>query len=400
MAAGRDPLAVMPHAVCVQIFSAVECVKARARCAAVSPFWRDKLMEPSLWLDLDLTADCGWCSEVALRGATARARGQLRSLCFSNLRCEDACAALCDVAAANAALRELHDLGFTRYTVEELEALLAAAPSLSVLNVNVIADQYGPEARRVLRGTPPFAPVRVRGLSAHGIEGSGDAVVALAEDISTHQASLTSLEVEAGGAFAESRAAMDALVEAALGCRLQRLDILGGGDVRPHCAPALARLLRNNPRIKDLSIDNWSTRMLDKPAAVMLGAALRACTSITHLSLESIGLFEDPAVAAALLAGATGHPSLRVLNLASSRGGEPPELSAATQAAVGAALAALVAADAPALETLHIGFCGLGDAGLRPVAQALRRNTHLKQLDCDGNDASEQCMDDCMVKRR
>jgi hypothetical protein len=103
-------------------------------------------------------------------------------------------------------------------------------------------------------------------------------------------------------------------------------------------------------------------------------------------------------VAQAVIGGATAHPSLRMLILSFSRGGEPEELTAAAQAAAtGAALGALVAANAPALEQLHITFCGLGDAGLRPVAQALRANTHLTQISCEGNDASEQVEDDCML---
>jgi hypothetical protein len=47
---------------------------------------------------------------------------------------------------------------------------------------------------------------------------------------------------------------------------------------------------------------------------------------------------------------------------------------------VGAALGALVAADAPALQELHLTFMNLDDGGLFPLCQALPRNTHLRKL--------------------
>jgi hypothetical protein len=284
-----------------------------------------------------------------------------------------------------------------RYGLEQLQAVLAAAPNLELLEVNVICgagyERGAEEAHAVLRGVPPFGPVRVRGLSAHAVEGGAAAVAALAADIVAHKGALTSLELNADDAFTDpaSAAAMNALAAAALRCRLSRFEILGGASyLGPHCAPALARLLCGNVHIQDLSINNYGSRLLDKPGAALLGAALRACPSIEVLSLQSTELFTDLEVAQAVIGGATAHPSLRMLVLSPGGGGEPEELSAAAQAAAGAALGALVAANAPALEELHISFCGLGDAGLRPVAQALRANTHLTQLECKGNGATEQ----------
>jgi hypothetical protein len=79
----------------------------------------------------------------------------------------------------------------------------------------------------------------------------------------------------------------------------------------------------------------------------------------------------------------TAHPRLRLLDLLGNRprdGG---------MEATGAALAALLLADAPALQALDIRYCRLGDAGLSPVLEALRHNTHLTALHCCGNDMSE-----------
>ncbi len=52
-------------------------------------------------------------------------------------------------------------------------------------------------------------------------------------------------------------------------------------------------------------------------------------------------------------------------------------------------LAALLLANAPALQSLDISYCELGDAGVGPVVEALRHNTHLTKLDCSRNDVSE-----------
>ena len=56
---------------------------------------------------------------------------------------------------------------------------------------------------------------------------------------------------------------------------------------------------------------------------------------------------------------------------------------------VGSALGALIATDAPALESLRLYNCQLGDAGMAPVVAALPQNTHLRVLNFDRNSMSE-----------
>jgi hypothetical protein len=58
-------------------------------------------------------------------------------------------------------------------------------------------------------------------------------------------------------------------------------------------------------------------------------------------------------------------------------------------AAAGAALAALVAANAPALHELNIKCCHLDDAALQSLVDALPHNTHLHILECRWNNVSE-----------
>ena len=59
------------------------------------------------------------------------------------------------------------------------------------------------------------------------------------------------------------------------------------------------------------------------------------------------------------------------------------------EAAAGALLAALVAADSPQLRVLDISYTSLGDAGLGPLVDALPHNTHLRKLNCIGNGMSD-----------
>jgi hypothetical protein len=93
-------------------------------------------------------------------------------------------------------------------------------------------------------------------------------------------------------------------------------------------------------------------------------------------------VFDDVAAAAELLGALTGHASLRILCLQGN------DVEPADRAAVGAALGALVAANAPALTHLDVSFCNLRTNGLRALLEALPRNSHLRTLDCTYNDMS------------
>jgi Ran GTPase-activating protein (RanGAP) involved in mRNA processing and transport len=130
---------------------------------------------------------------------------------------------------------------------------------------------------------------------------------------------------------------------------------------------------------------------LDAPAAAVLAAALRANSTLTSLTLNFAGVLGDAAAAAELLGALTGHASLRVLSL---RGNY---VIAAHQAAAGASLGALLAANAPALTELDVSRCNLGDDGLRPLFAALPRNSHLGTLDVSDNDMSDAFAHDVLL---
>jgi hypothetical protein len=154
--------------------------------------------------------------------------------------------------------------------------------------------------------------------------------------------------------------------------------IFGGFDAA--AAPALARLLRASPALPELRVaerhDDGDAPLLDEDAAATVAAALRANATLTSLDLHSHGQWADPAAAATLLFALTAHPSVRQLYFcwAHLHGHE---------ALAGQALGALIAANAPALRELLLHVCPLGAAGLAPLFDALRRNTHLTRLDVD-----------------
>jgi hypothetical protein len=123
----------------------------------------------------------------------------------------------------------------------------------------------------------------------------------------------------------------------------------------------------------------------------VLSAALRATSTLTRLSLMGMSPIYGPTFdadnrAAVMVLGAlTGHPSLRELKL-----GTDWQTHEAGYAAAGAALGALVAANAPALRTLWLPYCSLEDEGAGALVDALPHNTHLRTLLLTGNNLTPE----------
>jgi hypothetical protein len=381
MEVAGDPFAALPHALALAIFSRLT-VEQRLRCIEVCRGWRATLADHNAWMQLDLTrADGSACSEALLRAATSRAGGQLRSL---RLACGDAlqdslCAA---TAASRATLQELRIIALApcdERSVEDLEVLRRAAPQLRALEADVYCDNAA-QAQRVLQSEPPFGMLRVRHVTVSAHADAADAVLALAADVAAH-AWLASVGLH--GARLDAPAALDAVVDAALARRLSSVT-LNFCRLLPASAPTLTRLLGCNT-LAELCISNGTRQLLDAPAAALLANALRANTTLTALTLDSIQLWHDAAAAAELVGALTGHLRLRLLALPWNG----PDTGGLEAAEAGAALAALLLANAPALQTLDIRRSHLGDEGMRPVVEALRHNTHLRTLDCSGNELTE-----------
>jgi hypothetical protein len=154
--------------------------------------------------------------------------------------------------------------------------------------------------------------------------------------------------------------------------------------------PVLARLLSSDT-LTTLSIDQAPAAayapLLDAPAAVLLGGALHANTTLKSLTIATAQLWNDRAAAAALLGALTGHASLRELSITADGLGVQRSLHDLQHS--GALLGALIAANTPALTALDVHYCFLGDAGLRPLFAALPGNSHLRTLDCSMNSISD-----------
>jgi hypothetical protein len=271
---------------------------------------------------------------------------------------------------------------------EQLVALLRGAPLLRTLHADVACDDA--EARRLLRNEPPYEALRVRRLQVSCIVPDEAATLALAADLTAHAAAHASLqELQLVRAPLGAAAALHAVVEAALACRLRRMDLFGCG-LSPASAPALARLLGGGG-VTTLHIRGGDEQLLDEPAAVLLGGALRANTTLTSLVVDQVRMWEDSAAGVALLNALTAHRSLRTLGLGNN------VVGTAQQAVVGAALGALVAANAPTLHDLDIYDSGLGDAGMGALVDALPHNMHLQALYCGENGMSEAFVRDRLL---
>jgi hypothetical protein len=328
-------------------------------------------------------------TDALLRAAAARACGGLHSLDVTGCTAITH-EALRAVAAANAgALRALRACGGNLVGPREVECLLRAAPRLAVCEVDVLCRELA-LARRLLRNEAPLAALHMRTLLFQPAVGERDeaTVLALAADLTSH-AHLQRLQLHY--APLNIAAALDAVVDAVLTRRLTRVT-LHSCYLSPDSMPALARLVGGGA-LAELVIHGDGRQLLDIPTALALGNALRASSTLTTLLLRFVKLWRDIAAATALLGALTGHVSLRSLDISYNRF----RVDAADQEEAGAALGALVAANAPALTALDVSFSDLRDAGLRPLFDALPANAHLRTLNCGYSDLSDAFARDALL---
>ena len=382
----------------------------RARCACVCPTWRTWLADESLWRRLDLSKRAGvtcTVTDAALRAAAARAHGGLQALnlaghSFKSPRFAQAAQqgglteeALLEMVAANAeTLRELvHTTASVSLPREPrsplVESLARAAPRLRVFHADVLGSL--PDFVPMLRGEPPYAALRVHHAHAFAADDENwfddDELHAFAAAIAGHSW-LSSLQLDPFPLNEPAR--VGALADAALACGLHKLRLCAC-SLSAASVPALARLL-GGTALRELYIDQMNRdeegggfaagepRLFDAPGAALFAAALRANRTLESLTVNYAGMWRDAdsAAATAVILGAlTGHPSLRELDLSVN--------VCAPSAAhiVGAALGALVAANAPALHKLRFFMCEIPDDGLTPLYDALPANAHLRSLDVE-----------------
>jgi hypothetical protein len=379
-------LAPLPHALVLAVFSALP-PDARARAALVCRGWRAVLREWSLWTFLDLSPASGVtvrATDAVLRGAAARAGGGLHTLIVTGCRFITADALLAAAHANAGALRELRASATTLLDFRAVEALARAAPQLLACHADVRCDAH--EAHQLLRNQGAFASVRVHDLQVMQLtELDETGVLALAADFLQH-ASLSNLSLL--GVQLGTPAALQAVVDAAITCSMPSLG-LAYARLLPASAPALAQLLGGG-KLRSFIIFNEGRQLLDQPAAVLLAQAVRA-TMLTTFVLHDVQLWRDPAAASTMVGALVAHPSLVQIRLSTNAVG------AADQTTAGAALGALVAADAFMLRMLTLSGCALGDAGLGPLVHALSGNTHLWKLECEDNDLTEAFVRDQLL---
>jgi hypothetical protein len=367
---------------------------ARGRASCVCRAWRDVLAEPALWTRLDMSGVRSWRPFLpVLHGAAGRARGRLQQVELSQERLsrELTMAVLQPVLTANAgSLRELrlYRVHESDYYVDAptVQAVVAAAPLLQVLAAEEVTCKWE-LAPRMLRAEPPFAPLQMRRLLVvrfddddsvvSGLERLGPFAAALAD--ATLQPAVQRLDMWC--ADTSQPALMGALVDAVLARRL-RLHELSLTECAPPAAAPLARLLAEGS-LAALELSQTGELLFDEAGAALVADALRTNTTLSKLILYEANLYDDTRAAESVLGALVKHPSVRVLLIV----GE--DTYEADCCAFGAALAALVAADAPALHVLNFSDNSLGDAGLAPIVEALALNCHLHELDLSCNGMSE-----------
>jgi len=367
---------------------------ARGRACCVCRAWRDALADPSLWTRLDVAGVDALEDEnflhwrqrflAVLRGAAGRAHGQLCQLDLSQQNyvvMDD----LLPVLTANAgSLRELHLS--TVHGNATVEAVVAAAPLLQVLAAEDAFCTWE-DAPQILRAEPPFALLQLRSrLVVHfhdvvdpgGMERVAPFAAALVD--AALQPALSHVCVE----FVDTAqpALMGALADAVLARRLPELSL---EDCTPPAAAPLARLLAEGSlAVFEFSLSGHNPVLFEAAGVQLVADALRANTTLTELELFGSWLHLDMRLVSATLGDAlVGHRSLRQLTIYGVNTAEED------CSVFGAALAALIAAEAPALQTLDCSVNELKDAGLAPIMEALPLNRHLRTLDVSDNNMSE-----------
>jgi hypothetical protein len=402
----------LPQCLVLEILARVP-VDTRLRCSEVCRGWRDALADSRLWTTLNLRSSASsslrGTADAVLRAAAARAGGALSSLDVSVCSGITFHALLAVVRANERALRHLcvcwgddfrEPYAHGTLDVAALTALLHAAPRLDVLEADAHCSRRYAEAQALLRREGVFRPLHVRTLEVS--QGCARPRVAEAEVLSVAagvvaHASVTALKLRS--APLDGPVALDAVVDAAVACGVAAVTLCYCA-LSPSSVPALSRLF-NSRALTRLCIYGNGQPLLDAHAAETFGDALRD-SSITSLTLNNTCFWSSRGVPATLLGALVGHGSLQKLALVIECGFHTQLPGDERQREAGAALSALVAANASALHELDVADARLTQEALGPMLDALPHNTHLRVLRCDwrNNSPSSPHMWDAFVRQR
>jgi hypothetical protein len=373
-------------------------VDQRLLLNAVCRSWRAALREASLWRELDFSLAGGVTRRVTWRminAAVRYARGQLRLLDVRHAeRADVPFEAILDLARENAAtLATLRVAYITdgpfyfdrRLEVAQVDALLAVAPRLTRLECGVQGEQM----LALLRKEPPYTALRLT--HARCDQSNRDNPVVnlqpLLQAVGLHNG-IRGLSFHRTPSTVQQ---LEATVDVAI--RLQ-LSELGFYDClfSPAHLPGLTRLLTGCPSLESFLVCNRWLRLVTGDTVPAFCAALRA-SSLKHLALYSIDLWDSLPDGIAVIEAITGHRSLTSFICNTNLLTDEP---AASHLIVGQALGRLVAAESH-LKRLDLSSCDLGDVGLRPLFAALAGNRTLRTLNCRANNISRECARDIML---
>jgi hypothetical protein len=282
---------------------------------------------------------------------------------------------------------------------QQVEALLHAAPGLTLLAADVCCG--ADDAARMCRNDGVFRVLRLGKLLVEEGVRTAESLQALCAAAAEH-ASLDGLGVF-DAPLVTPLTSLDALVSLALARSLAALVLVNCALSRA-ALPALTRLVaggvrelhifREEAQLEFWQVDDdeddedaWAASGLLSDAALLapLCAALRASRALRSLTLSDLHLWRNADVVAALFGALSGHASLEALDVAHNNDAGPAHRARAA----GAALGALLAADAPALRDVDARSCGLGNAGAAALLAGLASNTRLRSLSVSGNGLTE-----------
>ena len=400
----------LPHAVQLRIFGLLP-LDTRLRCIEVSRAWRSTLQDTAAWTHVVLPPDFSPVRRVVLsstpqqqlQAAVARSGGMLQVLDTRHVEIEPLdVLRLVIEPGLGSMLRELHFSLEKVVSQQHIVQIINAAPELQVLSVAVNWKEGNiTGAASMLRNEPPFQAVRISTLVLNS-EFTNDDVIRNG-NAEFYQPLFAELQAEVAQCnYPEFR---DILVK----CHID--DVIMGyiADVAEAHTPALrvtgleqhdewpsgcigvvVRLLRSNA-LPELTFGLWASELLregDPAVWTELCEAVQGCTSLDSVSIDR-RVVQRLSRLNELIAALVNNPriaSISVIDCDEEHLEEeafvfkPKTLEMDTSYRFGRGLAALLAANLPALRRLSLVDMGLDDAGLKLVLRALARNTHLEHL--------------------
>jgi len=359
----------------------------RLRAREVRRGWCALLEDASFWMHVDLSKSCGvnprflsnWRLGLALlRAACVRAHGSLQSVDLSGMEDrveeeeeeEDPVPSVQQwVDAASAADKaSLRDLVAPTSRLLEIEQVTALCRALPLCHVRCTVYCDAVEALPLLRREPPFALLTIGHLFVFLNPGGEQAVRDLASALTGHNGM-----GKFGLLHVPLATCAVALVDAAISAGIKYM-FLNSCSLSQTALPALGRLIQS-PGFERLSVDQDNDALFEGPALPAFCEALRNCTSLKALILESVTLWNDFAVATQLFDALEGHPSLQELSTDEIF----TDGTAAMQQAAGECLARLIARST-SLRKLDVSHNRLDEAGMAPIFDALKGSTGLAEL--------------------